>query len=84
MTVLARGEVAAKALSWRVLVASDVFSFLVFAIGGRMMHSFGGTRRLVGKHAPYHHPIPGWMDCRGRSSSVRTLGRAVSGCVDLP
>lgn len=42
MTVLARGEVAAKALSWRVLVASDVFSFLVFAIGGRMMHSSGG------------------------------------------
>ncbi|MDE0197693.1 MAG: DUF3054 domain-containing protein [Caldilineaceae bacterium] len=36
------GAVAARALSLRVLVASDLFSFLLFAIGGRVMHSSGG------------------------------------------
>ena len=29
-------------MSLRVLVASDLFSYLIFAIGGRMMHSPGG------------------------------------------
>ena len=42
MTVYANGEVAVKALSRRMLVASDVFSYLVFAIGGGMTHSSGG------------------------------------------
>lgn len=42
MTAYAKEDGAVKALSWRVLVASDVFSYLIFAIGGRMMHSSGG------------------------------------------
>ncbi len=42
MTVYAKTEVSVRALSWRVLVAIDVLSYLVFAIGGRMMHSSGG------------------------------------------
>ena len=42
MAVQAKGDGAASALSWRVLVASDVVSYLIFAIGGRMMHSTGG------------------------------------------
>ena len=40
--VQTEGAVAARALSLRVLVASDLFSFLLFAIGGRVMHSSGG------------------------------------------
>ncbi len=42
MTVLAKREVSVSALSWRVLVTTDVLSYLVFAIGGRIMHSSGG------------------------------------------
>ncbi len=42
MTVLARSEVNVSVLSWRVLVTIDVFSYLVFAIAGRIMHSSGG------------------------------------------
>lgn len=60
--VQAEGEVAARAMSLRVLVAIDLFSFLVFAIGGRMMHSSGGpgdwlvnTPRIL---APF---LVGWI-----------------------
>ncbi|MDE0197612.1 MAG: DUF3054 domain-containing protein [Caldilineaceae bacterium] len=42
MTVFAKSEVSVSALSWRVLVATDLLSYLVFAIGGRIMHSSGG------------------------------------------
>ncbi|MXX25328.1 MAG: DUF3054 domain-containing protein [Caldilineaceae bacterium SB0668_bin_21] len=42
MTVLAKREVSVSALSWRVLVTIDLLSYLVFAIGGRIMHSSGG------------------------------------------
>ncbi len=51
-----------RVLSWRVLVASDLFSYLVFAIGGRMTHSSGGpadwlvnTPRII---APF---LVGWF-----------------------
>ena len=60
--VHAKGEVAARAMSLRVLVASDLFSYLVFAIGGRLMHSSGGpgdwlvnTPRII---APF---LVGWF-----------------------
>lgn len=60
--VHAKGEVAAGAMSLRVLVASDLFSYLVFAIGGRLMHSSGGpgdwlvnTPRII---APF---LVGWF-----------------------
>lgn len=60
--VHAEGEVAARAMSLRVLVASDLFSYLVFAIGGRIMHSAGGpgdwlvnTPRII---APF---LVGWF-----------------------
>ncbi len=62
MTVYAKREVAVGALSRRALVAIDVFSYLVFAIGGRMMHSSGGpadwlsnTPRII---APF---LVGWF-----------------------
>lgn len=42
MTVQVKGDVGVRALSWRVLVASDLLSYLVFAIGGRMMHTAAG------------------------------------------
>lgn len=51
-----------RVLSLRVLVASDLFSYLVFAIGGRMTHSSGGpadwlfnTPRII---APF---LIGWF-----------------------
>ena len=51
MTVYAKKELAVEALSWRALVAIDVFSYLVFAIGGRMMHSSGGPADWL-SHTP--------------------------------
>ena len=55
-------EVAARAMSLRLLVASDLFSYLVFAVGGRVMHSTGGpgdwfvnTPRII---APF---LVGWF-----------------------
>lgn len=42
MTAFAKREVSVRVLSVRVLVATDVLSYLVFAIGGRIMHSSGG------------------------------------------
>lgn len=60
--VHAEGEVADRAISLRVLVTSDLFSYLVFAIGGRIMHSQGGpedwlvnTPRII---APF---LAGWF-----------------------
>ena len=60
--VHAKGEVAARVMSLRVLVASDLFSYLVFAVGGRLMHSSGGpgdwlvnTPRII---APF---LVGWF-----------------------
>ena len=69
-------------MSLRLLVASDLFSYLVFAVGGRVMHSPGGpgdwfvnTPRII---APFL--VAG---LRPLLFSGPTRGRAELGCVDL-